>query len=432
VTDFSKDSPCTSASFAAYESALAAGLLLFAPYALAKMLYTPSYRAGLAQRLALKVMRNSTRDASRPLLIQAVSLGEVKSVAPLARLIARDADCPIHVTTTTETGQRMARELFSSFAAVSYFPLDFRWITARVLSRAYPRAVVLFETEIWPNFIRTAHRMRIPLAIVNGRISERSFRFYRMAPRIFKSALSWITRAGMQSDLDAERALALGADPQAVAVCGNIKFDAAPEPPSPEQTEYMRTALMLPKDAPLIVGGSTHDGEEAALLKSFQRILQEHHNTRLLLAPRHPERFNEVESLIRSSGFNVIRRSRLSGAPQAPPAPGAVILLDTIGELAQVYALAAIAFVGGSLARVGGHNIIEPASLEKPVLFGPHMHHFKDIAQAFVSERAARCVSSDEDLGRQIKSLLEHPSEAQALGRAAKKVVEKHRGATGR
>jgi 3-deoxy-D-manno-octulosonic-acid transferase len=210
-----------------------------------------------------------------------------------------------------------------------------------------------------------------------------------------------------------------------------MKFDAVAQPPSQERVDRIRRTWLLPEGAPLIVGGSTHEGEERALLQSFSRILVEQPDTWLLLAPRHPERFNEVESLIRAQGFNALRRSRCAEVSR-PPDPRTVLLLDTIGELAQVYALSAVSFVGGSLANIGGHNIIEPASAGKPVLFGPHMHHFQNIQDAFLSERAAIRVASEEDLCRQMCHLLKNPPEAEAVGKAAARVVKNNKGATAR
>ncbi len=429
MTAHFKESFFASAAFATYEIGFGAAVFLFAPYALFKMISTPAYRAGLAQRFSFSIGHDSQCGGASPVLIQAVSLGEVKSVAPLLHLISERTSHCVHVTTTTQTGQRVARELLSPANSVSYFPLDFTWTTRRVLEQIRPRAIVLFETEIWPNFIRSASRKNIPVLIVNGRISERSFRYYRLFPWIFRRTLARINRIGMQTGADAERVVALGADPRVVQVCGNMKFDSVSEPPSGEQVEEIRQALSLPKEAILIVGGSTHEGEEAALLKAFQRLRARNPDIYLLLAPRHPERFDDVETLIRNEGFEVVRRSKHLGSRRSPCA-GAVFLLDTIGELVQVYPLASIAFVGGSLVDVGGHNIIEPASLGRPVLFGPHMQNFKNIKEHFLSEHAALCVNSAEELYRCMHMLLEQPEEAAALGEAARKVVERNRGAT--
>lgn len=429
VTDLQKDPLGTSAAFAVYELAFAAGALAFAPYALVKMLYTPAYRAGLSQRLSLKIVGRAENGAASPVWIQTVSVGEVKSAAPLVRALLQGADCAVRLSTTTFTGQRVARELFPDAVEVGYFPLDFRWVARRVLSRIQPQVVVLFETELWPNFIRTADASKIPVVIVNGRISEASFRYYRMLPWIFRATLSRVSHMGMQSAADAERIIALGANPDAVTVCGNMKFDAVGEAPSRERIEDIRRELLLPHGAPLIVGGSTHEGEEKALLKSLSRIQARRPEVRLLIAPRHPERFEEVERLIRDEGFDVLRRSKPS-SPAASPGPKTVILLDTIGELAQVYALASIAFVGGSLADVGGHNIIEPASMGKPVVFGPHMQNFKDVKDAFLLRQAALCIGSEEELHEEVEALLGHHDRARQLGDAARKVVESNRGAT--
>ncbi len=357
-------------------------------------------------------------------------MGEVKSVTPLVRKLNSRSGLPIHLTTTTETGYRLAKEIHGTDNTISYFPLDFASVAGRALTNVRPRAIVLFETEIWPNFIRAASSLGIPLAVINGRISEKSLRFYRLFPQVFGNAFSRIGFAGMQSERDAERALALGANPDVVKVYGNMKFDAAPPPPTRDEIEGLRQQLGVEKDAPLIVAGSTHEGEEAAIIKAYRKIHAKLPHARLLIAPRHPERFSGVETLIRNEGFKVWKRTE-SGNGSGPDA-GAVILLDTIGELARVYALASVTFVGGSLVKIGGHNIIEPASMGKPVLFGPHMHHFEDIKETFLAENAAVRVTDETDLARVISSMLEKPSRARTLGEAAKRVVEANRGATDR
>lgn len=421
----------TSAAFLAYELASAVGFIaFFTPYALFKMAGTPAYRAGIGQRLSLYGWGSETGSESRPIWIQAVSMGEVKSVAPLVHKINERGDPPVFLTSTTETGFRVAGELLGESNAISYFPLDFSPIVSRVLRRVKPRAIVLFETEIWPNFIRTASSLNIPVCIINGRISEKSFRYYKLFPVIFSSIFSRISFAGMQSGRDAEKAVALGAGLDVVEVCGNVKFDAAPPLPVPEEVETMRLGLGLEKGTPLIVAGSTHEGEEAILLEVYQRLLVKLPNVRLLLAPRHPERFNSVETLIRDRGLGVCRRSDSAGVQSH--GSNAVILLDTIGELSHIYALASVSFVGGSLAKIGGHNIIEPASFGKPVVFGPHMYHFEDVKEIFLSEGAAISVNDENELFDTISRLLKDSSTAEKLGRAAEGVVEANRGATDR
>ncbi len=410
---------------------LAAGfIVLFTPYALLKMTRNPRFRAGVGQRLSLRAGNHETEIGADPIWIQAVSLGEVKSVAPLVRKINAGGVRPVFLTTTTETGYRVANELLGIGNAIAYFPLDFSPIVRRVLARVKPKTIVLFETEIWPNLIRAASSLHIPISIVNGRISQRSFRFYRLIPGIFRNVFSRISFAGMQSPRDADRAVALGARPDAVKVCGNMKFDAAPEPPSTEEIERLRCELMLEKDSPLIVAGSTHEGEERALLEAYPKVLAKQPHARLLLAPRHPQRFDAVDELIREMGLEVRRRTRARDGVGTNSR--AVLLLDTVGELARVYALATVTFVGGSLARVGGHNIIEPASMGKPVLFGPHMHHLDDVKEAFLSENGAVRVNDARELLSVTLSLLENPSRARALGEAARSVVDAHRGATDR
>ncbi len=415
----------------AYEIASAALFAgLFAPYALFRMLGTPAYRAGIRQRLSLWSGKDSAKILPGSIWIQAVSLGEVKSVSPLVRRIRDDAERPVFLTSTTATGFQAAERLSGPMTATAYFPLDFSPIVNRVIARLRPRAVVLFETELWPNLIRAASSLQIPLCIVNGRISEKSFRRYRLVPTIFRYALSRISFAGMQSQRDAERIIALGARPETVEVCGNVKFDSAPEPLSEGDIEGLRGELMIDKDAPVIVAGSTHEGEEAAVLNVYSEIKTKFPRARLVIAPRHPERFDGVETTIRRAGLRVLRRSNPGADADSDSDP--VILLDTIGELARVYALASVAFVGGSIARTGGHNIIEPASMGKPVIFGPFMHHFEDIKDAFLAGDAAIRVAGERELLPAMLRLLENPNEARTVGEAAGRLVEINRGATER
>lgn len=430
VSERHPESLSTSAAFLAYELLFAAAVVLFTPHALLKMIRTPAYRSGIGQRFSLQTKAPPKGDDARPLWIQAVSVGEVKSVTPLVRKLNTRSGLPIHLTTTTETGYRLANEIHGTGNTISYFPLDFASVARRALMSVRPRAIVLFETEIWPNFIRAANSLGIPLAIINGRISEKSLRFYRLFPQIFGNAFSRIDFAGMQSERDAERALALGANPDVVKVYGNMKFDATPTPPTHNEIEGLRRQLGLEKDVALVVAGSTHEGEETAIINAYRKIHTKMPHARLLVAPRHPERFSGVENMIRNAGFKVWKRSE-SGDGSGPDA-GTVILLDTIGELARVYALASVSFVGGSLAKIGGHNIIEPASMGKPVLFGPHMHHFEDIKETFLAEDAAIRVNDETDLASVISDMFENPSKARALGKAAKRVVEANRGATDR
>jgi len=404
--------------------------LFFAPYALVKMISTPAYRAGLKQRIGLASPGESMRIGPSPIWIQAVSLGEVKSVAPLVRMIEEDASHPVFLTSTTATGFQAASELVGRTKTNSYFPLDFTPIVKRTLSNVRPKVIVLFETEIWPNFIRTAASRGIPVMIVNGRISEKSFQYYALVPKVFRYVMSLLSFAGMQSKEDAQRAIALGARPDAVHVCGNVKFDSAPSPPSNEALVGLRAELGLKESDAVLVAGSTHDGEEAAMLDAYRIILRRLPDTRLLIAPRHPERFDAVESMISAAGFAVHRKTK--GRVAGEPARNPVILLDTVGELARVYALASVSFVGGSLAKVGGHNIVEPASLGKPVLFGPYMHHFEDVKAAFLSEHAAICVKSGAEFSAAVISLLDDIDRAKAIGAAARRVVESNRGATER
>jgi 3-deoxy-D-manno-octulosonic-acid transferase len=278
------------------------------------------------------------------------------------------------------------------------------------------------ETELWPTFLLTCRRRGIPVLLANGRISRRSFARYARVRALLGPTLTAIASFCMQSREDAERIIALGADPSRVAVVGNVKYDLAPGEPAQARD------LGLPAGAPLFVAGSTHRGEEEAVLCAYTAGCGAAPGLRLLLAPRHPERAREVEALVRRAGFACVLRSALRGpGPEAAGAP--VIVLDTVGELAGLYALGTVAFVGGSLVPWGGHNPLEPAAWECPVVFGPHMGNFAEMAEAFLARGAALRVPDAAALGAALRSLLADSRRRAALGRAGAGVLAQHRGA---
>jgi len=399
-----------------------------------------------------------------PIWLHAVSVGEVMAATPLAlELASRRPDLPLLVSTVTDTGRAVAEQRLPARQYV-FFPLDFGWAVRPALDRLRPRAVLLTETEIWPNFIRACGMRGIPVVLINGRISPRSFPRYRRVRPLFARVLQGIGLFCMQTSQDAARILELGAPKDRVHVVGNLKFDLAMAGHAGEGLA-VRTMLGLPNARPVLVAGSTHRGEEESVLKAFQAARRAAADLVLLLAPRHPERLAEVEGLLAQAGLQWVRRSRLP-APCAPacatadrsrqaglPAPCApacatadrsrqaglpvkelppVILLDTMGELAKLYAAGTIVYVGGSLVPIGGHNVLEAAAYARPVLFGPHMGNFAEMARLFLEQGAGLQVRDATELGEQIVRLLAEPAAAGRMGEVGRSIVETHRGASRR
>lgn len=363
-----------------------------------------------------------------PLWLHSVSVGEAVVGSILAsRLSERCRGFPLLVSTVTATGRQVAEERISQADAFIYFPLDFPGPVTRALSVVAPRLVLLTEGEIWPNFLEACHRRSLPVLLVNGRVSRRSFRRYHAVKPLFRRVLDRITLFCMQGEADAARILALGADPERVVVTGNIKYDN--EEANGQFPPHLAPIAQLMNGRPVWVAGSTHRGEEALILQAFREVRKEVPESVLILAPRHPERVPEVETLIREAGFPCARRSSLgeSGAELLP-----VILVDTMGELSQLYALATVVFVGGSLVRKGGHNILEPARYRRPILFGPHMENFAEVADAFLRDGRSHQVRDTSQLVAQVVELFRNPAAAHEMGDAAYRVLTRNRGATER
>lgn len=410
------------------DAAYLAGLAAASPYLAFKALTSEKYRTGYAERLG----RIAPREGERPCTwIHAVSLGEMNLIRPLvAALEEAHPDHELVFSTATNTGHAQAHKLYPGRRAF-YFPLDFSWVARKVLRRIRPDLILLVELELWPNFLAAAAREDVPVVVVNGRISDRSFPRYRHIRPLVRRWLRGIALFCMQSETYAERARQLGAPPERVVVTGNVKFDATPS--APEVEPGFAASFGLRPDEPLLVGGCTWPGEDEALLAAYECLRADFPGLRLLLAPRQAERFDAVERLIRQAGLPCVRRTALregKGAAELPP--DAVLLLDTVGELARVYALGTLVFVGGSLIPHGGHNIIEPSGLSKPVLFGPHTGNFRDVTDELLAHDAALCVADGAELEAACRRLLADPDAAAALGTRAREVVDRNRGATRR
>ena len=410
-----------------YNSLLLLASLGGLPYFALKSLRTTRYRAGLRQRFGhIPEETRASLQGIRPLWLHAVSVGEVIAAVPLVAALQRHfPGLPVLVSTVTETGQMTAREKMAAEACV-YFPLDYPWVVRHVIARVQPRLFLMVETEIWPNFLRELACLRIPALLVNGRISPRSFRGYRRLRPFMRQVLQPITSFGMQTKLDAERVIDIGAEPSRVRITGNIKYDLSLTPLAGAEEQQLRDDLGIGK-APVFVAGSTHRGEEELVIAAYLQARAQIPALRLLLAPRHLERLDEIDSLLRQHQLTARRRS-LGRPPSYGPA-ASVLLLDTIGELAKVYAVGTVVFVGGSFVPIGGHNVLEPAAHRKPILFGPHMHNFHQIAAALSEAGGALQVRQPEMLGEHVITLLQHPERRQALGDAAYQVLCDNQGA---
>jgi 3-deoxy-D-manno-octulosonic-acid transferase len=412
-----------------YSLVLLTALLAGTPWWLWRMLTTEKYREGLGQRLGEvpKALRDSAQD--QPVIwLHAVSVGEVLAVSRLVQEIG--VAFPRHrlvVSTTTRTGQALARERFG-VDRVFYCPLDLPWSVRAYLNALRPTLLILAETEFWPNLLSGCFRRGIPVAVVNARISDRSWPRYEMLKRLWRPILGRLARVLAQSEVDAERLRALGCQPERVTVAGNLKFDVR----AAQTADATRQLKVLASGLRLIVAGSTLEGEEAALLVAWPKVLESGSSLGLVLAPRHPERFNSVVELLEKSGVAWVRRSDWKGKTVESLTPlrsGQIVLLNTIGELASVYSLASVAFVGGSLIPAGGHNPLEPAQFGVPIVMGPHYANFRAITDELRAHDAIT-ITNKENLAKVLLDLVCNRTEAGAMGALAKQVFDQQAGAT--
>jgi 3-deoxy-D-manno-octulosonic-acid transferase len=367
------------------------------------------------------------RAAPHGVWLHAVSVGEVQACAPLVSALARrHPGVPLTVTTFTPTGAARARALFGNLAQVRYVPYDLPGAVRRFFRRVQPRLAVIFETELWPNLYRECGRRRIPLVLASARISARSAGRYQRLGTLFRETLARTVLVAAQGAGDAERFRALGADPASTHVTGNIKFDF--ELPPDIAARGARLRAQYADGRPLWVAGSTHGGiEEQAVLEAQRRVRTLHPGALLVLAPRHPPRFDEVAQALHASGVSFVRRS--AAAATVTSAACEVLLLDSLGELLDFYAAGDVAFVGGSLVTVGGHNLLEPAALGVPILTGPHHHNSEEIARLLIARGAAQVVHDGAELGGRVGALLDDAAGRERMGAAGRASVDSNRGA---
>lgn len=381
------------------------------------------YRQGLAQRLGY-YSRDllSSLAGSRPVWVHAASVGEVRSAGPLvSALKARAPGRKILLSTFTATGNWQARQI-SGVDAVIFFPLDLIWIVRRALVKFDPALLVIIETEIWPNLLCQAYRRGVPALLLSGRLSAKASARYTLFRTFFARVLGCFSALGMQSAEDAARIVKLGADDKKVSVVGSLKGARL----SADQSVKSLSRALHGK--PLLVAGSTHRGEEESLLEALSLVRANYPTLFLVLAPRHPERFGDVERLLANSSFVFHRRSQAKAAEWFDKD---ILLLDSVGELVNFFAAADVAFVGGSLVDVGGHNILEPARFGKPIVFGPHMENFHNVASEMVRQGAAVEVANAQELAQALNDLLVDSNKRRQMGQRAAEIAAAHQGAFG-
>ncbi len=404
-----------------YSFLLTAAFLLALPYFLYKALRSGKYWASLRERLGF-LPPELNREGNPSIWVHAVSVGEVIAARTLLPLLRESfPDNPLFVSVTTLTGRQVAERQLREADGIFYCPFDWGFVVRRVVKRIQPRLLLLVETEIWPHLIRGCRRAGGATLLVNGRISDRSFPRYRWVRPFLRHFLQSVDCFCMQSARYRERIVYLGADPARVQVTGSLKFDAV----VPGHGKSSEAARLIPTDRPVLVVGSSLAPEEEIILEACEALRGSHPDLFLVLAPRHPDRFQEVAELASLGGLKVVKRTSLS----EPPVEDDVMVLDTIGELASIYGRADIVFVGGSLAPWGGHNLVEPAIVGRPIVFGPNMSNFREMARLFLEADAAIQVGGREALREALERLMSDAALRRSLGEKARRLVEANRGA---
>ncbi len=406
-------------------------LLLVSPIILCVLLAKQRCRRGLPQRLGLRAATRppGANGPSTCIWIHAVSLGEVVAVAPLVReLQRRYPEARLVVSTVTETGREAVEQRLEGVAEHRYAPLDFPWVVNQAIDELRPNLYIFVETELWPNLLRSLWRRKIPSVLVNGRLSTRSFERQRLPVirGLYRTMLNQISRCLMQSPRDAQRMIDLGTDPARVTCTGNIKFDQPVPQAGAGASVISKHTLGFSDREQLIVAGSTHPGEEEVIVAAYQSVCETFPDLRLVLAPRHIERAAQVADMVAAKGLAVSRRSKAGVGSAVEPR---VVVLDTRGELALLYREAVVAFVGGTLVPVGGHNLLEPAVWGKPVLFGPHTDHCAEVAALLLDADGGRIVPDAAGLVQALRELLGDSGTVHRMGQAARQVVADNQGA---
>jgi 3-deoxy-D-manno-octulosonic-acid transferase len=415
-----------------YDLILYASALFLVPYYLLRGFRYGKTRRGIRERLGY--YEQSFRQLSngrKVIWVHAVSVGETRAAIPLLKsLRERYPDAFLILSNVTETGREIAAGV-SEIDHYIFFPFDLRWVVRKALNIIQPNIIVLVETEIWPNFVLEAKRQNIPLVLVNGRISDRSFPRYRMAGKLLEPILDSISVYCMQSEQDSRRIRHLGAPEGRVLVTGNVKFDMQFPQIDSTDLDALKSEFRLPVNGRIWVAGSTHDGEETQLIDVYRKLSKVCPELFLVLVPRHPERCRQVQDELSKQDVSSTLRSTVA-TMNSTLQPGEVLIVDTLGEMLKLYATADLVFVGGSLVNIGGHNVLEASLLKKPVLYGSHMQNFKEIARLVRAAHAGLQVKDADDLYQQMRLLLENPDEARRIGDNGYHLLKSNRGATQR
>ncbi len=415
-------------TYLAYNLLAALAAIVAVPYDLIRGLRRGRAWSSLTQRLGF-LPPSFQQTSADSIWLHAVSVGEVVSCETLVRRLKQQhPGLPIFVSTGTATGQALAHEKLTDVTAgIFYMPLDLPFAVRRVLDTIRPRLVIVAETEIWPNLYRLTKRSGAGLLVVNGRISDRAFPSYQRFRILFRSVLRHVDLILAQSEQDRDRMVAIGAPPDRTEVGGNLKYDF--EASGAGTPDAVRRFLREVDAGPVIVAGSTREGEELPVVEAFRQVAEQHQKALLVIAPRHPQRFDEAASTLAAAGLPVVRRSELDGEPRGVKLP-AVLLLDSLGELAPLYSFADVVFVGGSLNGWGGHNVLEPALSGRPVVVGPTTQNFAEIVTALLAEKGLIQIAGADELGPTLLDLLSDRDKALTVGESGQRVAEAQRGAT--
>jgi 3-deoxy-D-manno-octulosonic-acid transferase len=415
-----------------YDFVLLASSLVLVPYYFLRGLKHGKMRRGVRERLGFYLPGRIAQVEGKEIIwVHAVSVGETRAAIPLLKALRRDhPEAALVLSNITETGRAVAEGIDEIDLAI-FFPFDLSWGVKRVLRQVRPKIVIIVETEIWPNFVRIAHEMDIPVVLANGRISDRSFPRYMRGRFVIAPILDKFAAFCMQGEQDADRIQRMGALPERVEVTGNVKFDLQVTPPDTREVQSLYSIYRLSPGMQIWVAGSTHPGEEEAIADAYRRLCDSGRNLVLILVPRHPERCRGVAQMLTGRGFAVQLRSGIEGR-RDELRPGEILLGDTLGEMLRFYAVADLVFVGGSLVPIGGHNALEASALQKPVIFGPFMHNFREIATLLLGVSAGVQISGPEELPGTLERLLDDPVRRQAMGEAGHALLRQNAGATRR
>ncbi len=425
-----------------YNLLLVLVLPLVALYLLWRLAVLGKSWEGLGERFGiLPDPIKALKDSEGPIVwVHAVSVGEVAAAEPIVReLRLAEPAAQIVLSTTTPTGRKMATQLNLDLEGLIYFPFDLPGVSEHALTAISPDLIVLMEAELWPNLLAAAHAMSIPVAVINGRISDAAYPKNRLFRPLFAWVLSNVELLCAQSEKDAQRFVTLGASPQRVIVSGNTKFDEDFPYVPPEEEAKWRQDFGFPQESPVLLAGSTHPGEDEQILDAFDQLHAQHPDLELVIAPRHPQRGDDIEKLVSEHGYATYRRSRVLAEIEAGKkldlsrgAQVRVVILDTIGELSRVFSVATVVFMGGSLVPRGGHNILQPLAQGKPVIFGPYTHNFRDISALALREDAAIQAANATELMGAVDRLLSSEAEHELYQAKGQTLLHKYAGASRR